>query len=122
MDKSLWINLGIDKKNNYNKLEGEQEAEIVVIGGGLTGLTTAYYLAKEGRKVILVEKDEICNHTSGNTTGKITSQHGLFYNYLLQSNGRKEAKHYLEANEEAIKNIKKIIDDENIECDFEYQK
>lgn len=57
----------------------------------------------------------------GNTTAKITSQHGLFYNYLFKSEGKEKTKQYLEANEEAIKNIKRIIDEEKINCDFEYQ-
>lgn len=57
----------------------------------------------------------------GNTTAKITSQHGLFYNYLLQSVGREEAKQYLEANEQAIFNIRQIIEKEKIECDLETQ-
>ncbi len=57
----------------------------------------------------------------GNTTGKITSQHGLFYDYLLQSEGSKKAKQYLEANEQAIKNIETIIKQEKIDCDFEKQ-
>ncbi len=56
---------------------------------------------------------------AGNTTAKITSQHGLFYDYLLQSQGTEKAKQYLEANEEAIKNIENIIKEENIDCDFE---
>ena len=59
--------------------------------------------------------------TSGHTTAKITSQHGLFYKYLYDSYGKDLAKKYLESNEEAISNIKNIIDLENIDCDFEYQ-
>lgn len=61
------------------------------------------------------------NTQVGNTTAKITSQHGLFYNYLIQSQGKEKAKQYLEANEQAIENITQIIKDENIECDFERQ-
>lgn len=53
--------------------------------------------------------------------GKITSQHGLFYNYLITSYGKDFAKDYLNANEIAIENIKSIIDNEKINCDFEYQ-
>ena len=121
MDKSYWISSWIENKKEYPKLEKESNEEIVIIGGGLSGLTTAYYLCKAGKKVVLLEKDKICNHTSGNTTAKITSQHGLFYSYLLQSVGRTEAKQYLEANEMAIKNIAKIIEEEKIECDFEWQ-
>ena len=57
----------------------------------------------------------------GHTTGKITSGHGLFYNYLVNSFSEKFAKDYLNVNEEAITNIKNIIDEENINCDFEFQ-
>ena len=121
MDKSYWISNYENIKNKYPKINKNEEAEIVIIGGGLTGLTTAYYLSKKEKQVILLEKDEICNHTSGNTTAKITSQHGLFYDYLIQSQGLEKAKQYLYANEEAIKNIKNIIEEENIECDFEKQ-
>ena len=121
MDKSYWISSWIENKKEYPKLQKEEETEIAIIGGGLTGLTTAYYLTKAGKKVILLEKDKICTHTSGNTTAKITSQHGLFYSYLIQSLGKSEAKQYLEANEMAIKNIANIIEEEKIECDFEWQ-
>lgn len=121
MDQSYWISSWIENKKQYPKLQKEETAEIAIIGGGLTGLTTAYYLTKAGKDVILVEKDSICNHTSGNTTAKITSQHGLFYNYLLQSVGKEQAKQYLEANETAIQKIENIIKEENIECDFERQ-
>ncbi len=57
----------------------------------------------------------------GNTTAKITSQHGLFYTYLMNTFGADFAKSYLDANEKAISNIKEIIDCENIDCDFEWQ-
>ena len=121
MDKSYWISSWIENKKEYPKLQEETETEIAIIGGGLTGLTTAYYLTKAGKEVILLEKDKICNHTSGNTTAKITSQHGLFYSYLIQSLGKSQAKQYLDANEMAIKNIANIIEEEKIECDFEWQ-
>ncbi len=57
----------------------------------------------------------------GNTTAKITSQHGLFYDYLINTFSYDFAKGYLDANQEAISNIKSIIDSENIDCDFEVQ-
>lgn len=117
MDKSIWIESV--KKVKYNSLEEDKYADICIVGGGITGLTTAYYLTKLGKSVILLEKNEIGSHTTGNTTGKITSQHGLFYDYLIKSVGKEKAKQYLDANEQAINNIEKIINDENIECDFE---
>ncbi len=120
MDKSYWI-ASTTNKAEYKKLDKNIDTEIAIIGGGLTGLTTAYYLSKQGKKVVVLEKDKICNHTSGNSTAKITSGHGLFYDYLINLVGREKAREYLEANEQAILNIMKIIKEEKIECDLELQ-
>ena len=88
MDNSYWISSIKDNKKEYKKLQGKIETEIAIIGGGLTGISCGYYLSKENKDVVILEKNTICSHTSGNTTGKITSGHGLFYNYLLQSEGK----------------------------------
>ena len=118
---SLWIENTKNSKQ-FPKLEQDIETEVCVIGAGLFGLTTAYYLAKNNIPVVVVEAEkEIGLKVSGNTTGKITSQHGLFYEHLIKDYGEKFAWKYLEANEQAIKNIKNIIDENNIECDFEWQ-
>ncbi len=116
---SYWIESVKNEKKEFSKFEKDAKADVCIIGGGLTGLTTAYYLSKTNLKVILLEKFRLCEHASGNTTAKITSQHDLFYNYLIQSQGKEKAKQYLEANEEAIKNIENIVKEENIDCDFE---
>ncbi len=118
---SYWLESIKDNKKDFEELKEDLNADVCIIGGGLTGLTTAYYLKNSGLNVVLLEKDKICNHTSGNTTAKITRQHNLFYKYLIDSKGKEFAKQYLKANEEAIKNIETIIKNENIECDFEYQ-
>ena len=118
--KSLWIETTKDEII-LNPLEKEKETEICIIGGGLFGLTTAYYLTQQGKKVIVLEKGEIGEKVSGNTTGKITSQHGLFYEHLINDYGKEYAKKYLEANEEAIENIKEIVEKEQIECEFNMQ-
>ena len=118
---SYWIESTKNMEKNYNKLNENIEADVCIIGAGITGSLTAFYLAKEGKNVVLLEKDKVCEKTSGNTTAKITSQHGLFYNYLLQSEGYEFAKKYYEANENSIKNIENIVKNENIDCDFEKQ-
>jgi len=118
---SLWIeNTKNDMK--FPKLKKDIETEVCVIGAGLFGLTTAYYLAKNNIPVTVVEAEhEIGIKVSGNTTGKITSQHGLFYDHLIKDFGEEFAKKYLDANQKAITNIKSIIDECNIECDFSWQ-
>lgn len=117
---SYWIN-SIENKNNFEKIDSDYNCDVCIIGAGLTGLSCGYDLSKLGLKVIIVEKDQIGQKVSGNSTAKITYQHNLIYDYLIYSYGEKYAKAYLEANKSAILNIKNIVDTENIDCDFEYQ-
>lgn len=117
---SYWIN-SIKNFENFNAIDSNYECDVCIIGAGITGLTCGYYLSKLGLKVIIVEKDSIGQKTSGNTTGKITYQHNLIYNYLINTYGKDYAKTYLQANKKSISNIKNIIESENIDCDFEYQ-
>ena len=117
---SYWIE-STKENGKFNELDKDMSCDVCVIGAGMFGLTTAYYLSKKGLSVVVLDKSEIGVKASGHTTAKITSQHGLIYDYLIHDFGIDIAKKYLNANEEAIKNIKQIIDEENIECDFEIQ-
>ena len=97
---SYWI----DSTKNLNKstpIDNNYNADVCVIGAGICGLTTAYYLAKKGKRVIVIDKNLIGEKTSGNTTAKITLQHGLIYKYLINSYGVDFAKGYYQANKEA---------------------
>lgn len=94
--------------------------EAAVIGGGLAGLLCAYYLQRQGKQVVVIEENRIGSGQTGNTTAKVTSQHGLRYASLLHNYGEGRAKLYAEANEEAIKEFAELIEEEKIECDFEW--
>lgn len=109
-----------ERKNHdlFEEIKEDKKVSVCIIGGGLTGLQTAYNLSDK-LDVVILEKDRICGSTSGKTTGKITSQHGVFYDYLINSQSKEFAKMYLEANEKAIQNIKDIIEKEEIKCDLE---
>lgn len=112
--KSYWEK----EHKEFEEIKQDKEAFVCVIGGGITGISTAYYLSKY-KKVIVLEKDRLFCKTSGKNTGKVTSQHGLFYDYLINSQNEDFARKYLEANENAIDYIENIIKEENINCDFE---
>lgn len=118
---SYWIDSCPSLLKQSTKLDKDISTDVCIVGGGLTGITCAYLLSKSGLNVTLLEKDLVGYKTTGNTTAKITSQHGLFYKYLIDSFSKDVAKKYLNANQDAISNIKKIIKEENINCDFEIQ-
>lgn len=117
---SLWLSEDLNNKN-FENLNKNISTDVCIIGAGIFGLTCGYYLSKAGLTVTVVDKSDVARKTTGHTTAKITSQHGLFYTYLVDTYGEQFAKDYLFANEEAIENIKNIIDTENIKCDFERQ-
>ena len=117
---SYWISSTKDFEPNA-QIDNNYTTDICIIGAGITGLSTAYYLAKRGLKVILLDKSGIGEKASGHTTAKITLQHGLIYDYLINSFSPEFALKYFESNKKAISNIKEIIDSERIDCDFEYQ-
>ncbi|MDN4073178.1 FAD-dependent oxidoreductase [Fictibacillus terranigra] len=102
----------------YEALTSDLEAEAVVIGGGITGITTAYLLAKEGVKAVLIDGGKLLNGTTGHTTAKITCQHGVIYDELIQHFGIEQTKLYYEANHDGLKFIRSMIEDHQIDCDF----
>ncbi len=119
MYNSFWIET--TNKTNYPKLEKDINVDVCIVGGGLVSAITGYLLADSGLNICILEKDRVCSGVTANTTGKITSQHGLFYDYLANNFDLDFAKQYLASNEEAISLIKDIIEKENIDCDFEMQ-
>ncbi|MEN8076109.1 FAD-dependent oxidoreductase [Clostridioides difficile] len=115
--KSIWSeSCKFDKREELN---GDIKTDILIIGAGIAGILVGYFLKKSGREVVLIDKSEIASGNTRNTTAKITSQHDLIYNKLIEEFGEKKAKQYAKANELAIKKYKEIIRERKIECDFE---
>ncbi|MDE6025839.1 MAG: FAD-dependent oxidoreductase [Lachnospiraceae bacterium] len=100
-------------------LSSDLSVETAVIGGGMAGILIAFFLQQKGRKVIVLEADRIGGGQTRNTTAKITSQHGLTYEKLIRKYGTEKAGLYARANEEAIQKYQDIIEENNIDCDFE---
>lgn len=115
--KSIW-----DESCEFDKreeLKGDIKTDILIIGAGITGILIGYFLKQNGREVVLIDKSEIASGNTRNTTAKITSQHDLIYNKLIQEFGEEKAKQYARANELAIRKYREIIKERKIECDFE---
>jgi glycine/D-amino acid oxidase-like deaminating enzyme/nitrite reductase/ring-hydroxylating ferredoxin subunit len=105
----------------FETLKEDSKADIVIVGGGITGITTGYLLQKEGFNVVILEAGRILNGTTGHTTAKITAQHDIIYDEYINHLGKEHARLYYEANMEALEFIKKTIEENNIECDFTIQ-
>lgn len=115
--KSIWSeSCTMPKKPEMKK---DLVTEVVVIGAGMAGLLTAFLLKKEGLEVVVLEGAEIASGATKNTTAKITSQHSLIYDKLIHSIGVDKAKQYANANQQAIEMYRKIVDENEINCNFE---
>jgi FAD dependent oxidoreductase./Rieske [2Fe-2S] domain. len=117
--ESYWI--GSTPGTDYPELAENIKTDILVVGGGITGIAAAYLLQKEGLDVVIIDSSRIALSTSGHTTAKITSLHDLKYARLIKQLGEDGAGKYGEINENAISLIEKIASENGIQCDFSRQ-
>lgn len=106
------------QETNYSALNEDINVDVAIIGGGITGILCAYLLSTKGVKSTILEADRILKGTTGHTTAKITSQHGLIYSKLKSQLSEELARQYAEANEAAIGMFKRIAEENNISCDL----
>ena len=116
-DASLWVET--TAQTNYPTLTNDDTVyDVLVIGGGITGVMTAYYAQQRGLKTALIEKSRLVEWTTGNTTAKLTSQHYLLYHYLIERHGVGVAQSYADANERGINKVEELSGALGINCEF----
>ncbi len=92
--------------------------DVVIVGGGIAGITTAYCLSKSGKKVIVVEDGQIGSGETGRTTAHmVTALDDRYYN-LRKTFGVDRSKLIAESHQSAIDLVERIVKEENIECGF----
>ncbi len=112
--KSVWNNI---EKPEFDTLHGDIKTDVLIIGGGMSGILCAYMLKSSGVDCVLVEADKICAGITGNTTAKVTFQHGLIYDKIMEKYGFEKARLYYKSQKNALETIKDIAS--RTECDFE---
>ncbi len=116
MKKSIWQkDMG---QINLDKLKDKMSTDVLIIGGGITGLSTAYNFINKKYNVILLEGDKFFTGTTCKSTGKLTYLQDLKYQDIYSVYDFETTKLYYEAQKDGIRIAKKIINDENIDCDF----
>ena len=106
-------------QNNFDSLRENISTDILIIGGGITGITTAYNLINKKYDVLLLEGDKFLNGTTCKSTGKLTYLQDLKYQDILNIYNYDSAKLYYEAQKDAITLVKKIVKENDIDCDLE---
>jgi glycine/D-amino acid oxidase-like deaminating enzyme/nitrite reductase/ring-hydroxylating ferredoxin subunit len=102
----------------YKPLQSDTSTDVLVIGGGIAGLTTAYCLSKSGRKVVLLEDGYLGSGETGRTTAQITYALDDRYYDLEKFFGEEKAKLAGQSHKQAIEWINSVVSIENIDCNF----
>ncbi|HEX8138936.1 MAG TPA: FAD-dependent oxidoreductase [Pyrinomonadaceae bacterium] len=113
---SLW--LATTPETSYPQSPGDIYVDVCVLGGGITGLATAFLLKQSGASVAVIEAARIVERVTGNTTAKVTSQHNLIYDHLIKQFGEEEARLFGQAQEAAKERIAALVSEHSIDCDF----
>jgi glycine/D-amino acid oxidase-like deaminating enzyme/nitrite reductase/ring-hydroxylating ferredoxin subunit len=113
---SYWLESA--PRPEYGALERDTACEMLVIGAGIVGLTTALLLRRAGHDVVLLEARRVGSGATGYTTAKLSSLHGLVYADLEQHFGEGVAGAYGRANQLGIERAAAFIDELEIDCDF----
>jgi len=116
-DQSLW--LATVAPTDYVPLDGDVESDVAVLGGGITGLTTALLLKRDGARVVLLEGRRIGSGVTGCTTAKVTALQQTIYRQLRRRHGSDGAATYAEASLTGVELVAALAAEEDIECDLE---
>lgn len=117
INKSIWLK-GI-KSKSLPRLKENLKTDILIIGGGITGLSTAYFLKDSNKDIVLVDQNKIGHGTTALTTGKLTYLQNTVYQKIENIYGLDIAIKYLDSQKDAIDLVKDIIIKNNIKCDYQ---
>ena len=93
--------------------------DVAIIGGGITGVSTAFNLQKSGKSCILIEASNIGFGTSGGTTAHLNDFFDTSYAEAIRDFGEAEARLFMECGKEAMQLIESNIRENGIDCDLE---
>ncbi len=102
---------------SFERLNGNKNTDVLIIGGGIAGILCAYKLKMAGVECLLTEAKEICSGITQNTTAKITLQHGAIFHKMIKRFGQDKAKRYVNAQIRANKEYEQLCG--SIDCDYE---
>ena len=114
--RSLWLETS--PGSGYPALAANLAVDVVVVGAGITGITTALLLKRGGATVAVLEGGRVCGGTTGYTTAKVSSLHGITYSDLVSDFGEEGARVYAQANEGGLERIARFVAELDVDCDF----
>ena len=119
------ISLWQDKMNEYrpvNKADFSTIYDVVIVGAGITGITTALLMQNAGLKCLVLEANNICFGTTGGTTAHINTLLDVPYSTIEKKFNKEKSKLVADSVKEAVETIKKHVGKYDIDCEFQEAK
>ena len=104
----------------FPRLNRDLDCDVVVVGGGITGITAAYLLRQEGKRVVLLERDRCAVHETGHTTAHITHVIDKRLQKLVDDFGQDHARAVWDSLRAATDQIAMNVRRERISCEFSW--
>lgn len=114
---SMW-EATANPRPSYPRLKGDKETDVVIIGGGFTGLSTAYHLRKHNINAVVLEKERVGFGASGRNGGEILTGYLGSMEDWAKKKGLEAAREMWQLSLDAIDLIESIIKEHDIKCDF----
>jgi glycine/D-amino acid oxidase-like deaminating enzyme/nitrite reductase/ring-hydroxylating ferredoxin subunit len=106
-------------ETHFPQLITDISVDVAIVGAGITGLTTALFLKRAGLKVAVIEAYKIGHGTTGYTSAHLSEVPDAGYQTLISNFGETNARLIVNSRRTAIKTIVGIVEQENIQCDFQ---
>jgi glycine/D-amino acid oxidase-like deaminating enzyme/nitrite reductase/ring-hydroxylating ferredoxin subunit len=116
-EESFWMDT--TPATSYPRLTADADTDVVVVGGGIAGLSAAYELAEAGVRVVLLEADRIAAGVTGYTTAKLSALHTLIYSDIRKTHGTDHARWYARSQQQAVDRVAALVSALDIDCDLE---
>jgi glycine/D-amino acid oxidase-like deaminating enzyme/nitrite reductase/ring-hydroxylating ferredoxin subunit len=113
----LWLHTA--SAPTYPVLERELDTDVAILGGGITGLTTALLLKRDGARVAVVEAARVGSGVTGCTTAKVSALQSTIYSTIASRHGDERTAVYAEASRAGVDEVAALVEQEGIDCDLE---
>src|SRR5258705_4742084 len=114
--KSLWMDVSVAP--SATPLQGDSECDVVVIGAGIAGISTAYELAIEGSLVIVLDRGKIAGGITARTSAHLAPLCDDLTSAMISLRGEEMSRLFYESQSASVNRIEEIQKRESIDCDF----
>ena len=115
--RSIWLDT--TTRTAFPRLDHDLAVDVAIVGGGITGVTAALLVQREGLQVAIVEADHIAEAETGLTSAHLSTHHDLYYGDTISKFGERKARLVADSRKASIARIERLQRELGIACELE---